>query len=86
MTTSLNAKELTDIMDKQWATTKDIQRIGCCGINKAQRIKKEIRNQMLDAGMFIPRYLVDMEYVIKYFHINEKRMRKLSRNGGVTNG
>ena len=86
MTKSLDAKELTQIMDKQWATTKDIQKIGCCGINKAQRIKQEIRNKMIDDGAFTPRYLVDMEYVIRYFHINEKRYRRLAKNGGAING
>ena len=86
MTKSLNAKEMSEIMNKQWATTKDIQLIGCCGINKAQRIKRAIRNQMLDEGLFIPQHMVAMEYVIKYFHINEKRIRNLSKMGGVANG
>ena len=86
MVKSLNAKEMSKIMENQWATTKDIQMIGCCGINKAQRIKREIRNQMIDDGLFSPRYMVSMEYVIKYFHINEKRIRHLTRTGGVVNG
>lgn len=85
MNKSLNATQVLETINKLWASTADIQKIGCVGYNKALKIKNEIRNQMVDDGWVFPRYLVSMEYVIKYFNIDEKRLRKLANQGGVTN-
>ncbi len=85
MTKSLNANQVLETISKLWASTADIQKIGCVGYNKALKIKREIRNQMVDDGMVFPRYMVSMEYVIKYFNIDEKKLRKMASQGGVTN-
>lgn len=85
MNKSLNSTQLLETINKLWASTTDIQKIGCVGYNKALKIKREIRNQMVDDGMVFPRYMVSMEYVIKYFNINEKKLRKMADQGGVTN-
>lgn len=85
MNKSLNATQVLETINKLWASTADIQKIGCVGYNKALKIKNEIRNQMVDDGWVFPRYLVSMEYVIKYFNIDEKRLKKLADQGGVTN-
>lgn len=85
MTKSMNANQVLETINKLWASTADIQKIGCVGYNKALKIKNEIRNQMVDDGWVFPRYLVSMEYVIKYFNIDEKKLRKMADQGGVTN-
>ena len=81
----MNAILVLETINKLWASTADIQKIGCVGYNRALKIKNEIRNQMVDDGWVFPRYLVSMEYVIKYFNIDEKRLKKLADQGGVTN-
>ncbi len=85
MGNSLNASELLELTSKLWASTEDIKRIGCVGKNKALKIKNEIRNQMVDDNMVFPRYLVSMEYVKKYFKIDDKKLLLLV-SGGVING
>lgn len=85
MNKSITVSELVELMDNVWSTTKDIQRIGSVGINKAYEIRDIIRNQMIDDGKFVPRYKVATEYVIKYFNIDEKKIRKIAL-GGVGNG
>ena len=85
MNKSITVSELVALMDNVWSTTKDIQRIGSVGINKAYEIRDIIRNQMIDDGRFVPRYKVATEYVIKYFNIDEKKIRKIAL-GGVGNG
>lgn len=85
MNKNMNATQVLETINKLWASTADIQKIGCVGYNKALKIKNEIRNQMVDDGWVFPRYLVSMEYVIKYFNIDEKRLKKLADQGGVTN-
>ena len=85
MNKSITVSELVELMDNVWSTTKDIQRIGSVGINKAYEIRDIIRNQMIDDGRFVSRYKVATEYVIKYFNIDEKKIRKIAL-GGVGNG
>lgn len=85
MNKNMNATQVLETINKLWASTADIQKIGCVGYNRALKIKNEIRNQMVDDGWVFPRYLVSMEYVIKYFNIDEKRLKKLADQGGVTN-
>ena len=85
MNKNMNAIQVLETINKLWASTADIQKIGCVGYNRALKIKNEIRNQMVDDGWVFPRYLVSMEYVIKYFNIDEKRLKKLADQGGVTN-
>lgn len=84
MTKSLTAKETLQIIERNFATTNDIMQLGCCGINKARKIKSEIRNKMVDEGYAIPRNLVDMKLVEQYFKID--RIRLLSLVGGVLSG
>lgn len=85
MNKSMNANQVLETINKLWASTADIQKIGCVGYNKALKIKNEIRNQMVDDGLVFPRYLVSMEYVVRYFKIDEKKLRKMADKGGVTN-
>lgn len=85
MNKSMNANQVLETINKLWASTADIQKIGCVGYNKALKIKNEIRNQMVDDGWVFPRYLVSMEYVVRYFKIDEKKLRKMADQGGVTN-
>ena len=82
--TSLTASEVKEIVSKMWASTDDIKKLGCIGNNKALRIKRELRNKMVDEGYAIPRNLVDMQLVIKYFKIDLNKIDKLA--GGVING
>ena len=82
--TSLTAPEVKNIISKMWASTDDIKKLGCIGNNKALKIKKELRNKMVDEGYAIPRNLVDMQLVIKYFKIDLNKIEKLA--GGVSNG
>ena len=80
MKNRVSADELLDIFNNQWATTKDIMKIGAVGKNKALKIKTEIsaaiNNQQ---GLTLPRNLVPMEYVIDYFRINITYLKKVAR-------
>ncbi len=87
MTNSITASELLKLINNVWSSTKDIQKIGCVGVNQAYQIRNIIRSQMIDDGKFVPRYMVATEYVLKYFNINEKKIRKnaILEAGGIVN-
>ena len=84
MTKSLTAEETYKIVKKMWASTEDIKKLGCIGNNKALKIKREIRNKMVDEGYVIPRNLVDMQLVVDYFKLDLNKIERLV--GGVING
>jgi len=77
---NISTKEMSELMNKIWASTDDIKKIGCIGKNKALEIKREIQEQMREDKMVYPRNLVAMNYVIRYFHIDERKI------GGLLNG
>lgn len=67
----LRAKELLDMANQTWASTKDIRMIGAIGVNKALEIKKEIQKKQLDRGDNLPNtHLVSMKEVMNYFNID----------------
>ena len=78
-TQKLNASELLELLNSQWASVNDIRLIGNVGLNTARSIKKEIVMLVEDTGKKLPPNLVPMEYVIHYFNINIQYLRKISR-------
>lgn len=68
--TIIQADEMLEILNKQWATIQDIMKIGALGRNKAGNIKNEIERNIIDQGLKLPNNLVPMEKVIEYFKIN----------------
>ena len=68
--TIIQADEMLEILNKQWATIQDIMKIGALGRNKPRNIKNEIERNIIDQGLKLPNNLVPMEKVIEYFKIN----------------
>ncbi len=68
--TIIQADEMLEILNRQWATIQDIMKIGALGRNKARNIKNEIERNIIDQGLKLPNNLVPMEKVIEYFKIN----------------
>ena len=83
MSEPIKANELLEITSRLWASTKDIQKIGCVGQARALKIMNDIKNQMSDDNMISPRYLVSMDYVLKYFKIDEQKIKKMLIMGGA---
>lgn len=78
MNNDMTANETLLIISKQWATTKDIMKIACIGEARALKIKKSIHEKLYDAGYVLPRNMIPMEEVIKYFKINIDFLKKLA--------
>lgn len=76
----ITAKEMLEIVSQQWATVYDIQKIGNCGKNQAQKVKKEIKEKVKnDLNKDLPRGLVPMEQVVDYYHININYLKKVTK-------
>ena len=72
----MNAEQILELIDQQWATTTDITKIGKCGREKAVKIKKEIKEQ-LGNSYYLPNGMIPMEKVVEYFNININYLKKI---------
>ncbi len=75
---SLTAEEMLEIMNKQWASTKDIQALASVGEQKALKIKNEI-NEILEQDGYIAIGKVPMEKLVEYLKININYLKKISK-------
>lgn len=80
----LNADELLDLASSQWASAKDIMKIGSVGRNKAYAIRQQIAISYYNDDKVRNRGLVPMAEVLKYFGIDLNYLKEIT--GGVKNG
>lgn len=80
----LNADELLDLASSQWASAKDIMKIGSVGRNKAYAIKQQIAISYYNDDKVRNSGLVPMSEVLKYFGIDLNYLKEIT--GGVKNG
>ena len=78
----MKARELLELLDKQWANTKDIQKIGGIGEAKALKVKKQIRDELInDKNYYLPNErTVPMSEVVKFFKIDINYLKKVERS------
>ena len=74
----MEAKEMLELISKQYATSEDIKKLAGCGINEARRINNEIKEKLKD--YYLPSYKVPMEEVVKYLNININYLKKVERS------
>ncbi len=75
----ISISDTLKLLDKQWANTSDIAKIGCVGINRAGAIKKEISRIVESENYKLPFGLVPMKYVIDYFKIDINYLKKIEK-------
>ena len=80
----LNADELLNLASSQWASAKDIMKIGSVGRNKACAIRQQIAISYYNDDKVRNRGLVPMSEVLKYFGIDLNYLKEIT--GGVKNG
>ena len=74
----LNANEILEKINNQWASTKDIKALACVGNNKAYEIKTKITKDLEENGYFLPKGLIPMEKLVEYLKINIKYLQKVA--------
>ena len=65
----LTAEEMLQMASSQWASAKDIMKIGGVGRNKAYAIRTEIAKECYNDNKIRNRRLVPMKEVLNYFDI-----------------
>ena len=76
----MTAEETLKLISKQWCNLEDLMKLGEIGRNNALKIKKEIRNNLIEKGYKLPNHNIPMNEVIKYLNIDinylESRIKK----------
>ena len=73
----LSAEQLLDLATSQWASAKDIMKIGSVGRNKAYAIRQEIAISYYKDNKVRNRGLVPMSEVLKYFDIDLNYLKEV---------
>ncbi len=66
----MEAQETLNLISKQWCTLEDLMALGEFGRNSALKVKREIKNKLINQGYKIPSHVIPMKEVIDYLNIN----------------
>ena len=72
----LPAIEILSILDRYWINTKDIKSIACVGVDKANKIKREVEHLCELEKMKLPYGFVPADKVVDYLKINIKYLKQ----------
>lgn len=66
----MEVQETLDLISKQWCTLEDLMALGEFGRNSALKVKREIKNKLINQGYKIPSHVIPMKEVVDYLNIN----------------
>lgn len=66
----MEAQETLNLISKQWCTLEDLMTLGEFGRNSALKVKREIKNKLINQGYKIPSHVIPMKEVVDYLNIN----------------
>ncbi len=76
---SATAKDILEILNKQWLSAKDIKIVASVGLNRAYQIRDEIQQELEEKNFFHPAYMVPSEFVVKKLGLNLKYLRQMAK-------
>nr|DAH24368.1 MAG TPA: hypothetical protein [Caudoviricetes sp.] len=79
---SATAAEILSLLNKQWASNKDIMKIGGVGLNRAIADRKEIEIKVKEKygqNCRLPSAQVPMVEVVNFYNININYLKKVSQ-------
>lgn len=76
----LDINQTLDLVNKQWATTNDIMQLGFVCYSNARKVSNVIKNNLVEKGYSLPRGLVPMKEVVKFFNIDINYLKKIKNN------
>lgn len=66
----MEAQETLNLISKQRCTLEDLMALGEFGRNSALKVKREIKNKLINQGYKIPSHVIPMKEVVDYLNIN----------------
>ena len=79
----MNAKETLNLISKQWCDVNDLRKLTGLGKNSVNKLKNEIRIDLINKGYQLPSKLLPMNEVVSYLKINIGYLQKMAKE--ITN-
>lgn len=67
---SVSAKEILDIISKQWCNSQDFSILSNTGKNKTLKLMKDLRLKLEKENYFLPKNVLPMDKVVEYLDLN----------------
>ena len=74
----MNANEMIKIISKVWCTNEDLQKLSGLGITNTSKLKIKIKEEIEKNGKVLPKGLLPMSEVVKYFNIDIDYYKKIA--------
>ncbi len=62
----MEAQETLNLIFKRWCTLEDLMALGEFGRNSALKVKREIKNKLINQGYKIPSHVIPMKEIILF--------------------
>lgn len=74
----MDANEIITIISKVWCSTNDLKILSGLGYTKTAYLKKEIRDDLLSKGIYLPKGKLPMSEVVKRLNIDIDHYKKVA--------
>lgn len=72
------AKNILEIISKQYCTTSDLMILSNSGKNTCLKIKKQLREKLQNENYYLPKNVLPMDKVVEFLNINISYLKKVS--------
>lgn len=73
-----SAKNILEIISKQYCTTSDLMILTNSGKNTCLKLKRQLREQLEQENYFLPKSVLPMDRVVEFLKINIPYLKKVS--------
>ena len=74
----MNAKETLQLISKQWCDLDDLMQLAEIGKNNAIKLRREIKNDLIEKGYRLPSNRLPMIEVVRKLKININYLEKMA--------
>lgn len=75
----MDARETLKLISKQWCDLNDLMSLTGIGKNNAVKLRKEIKNELIEKGYTLPKNRLPMIEVINKLKININYLEKMAK-------
>lgn len=78
-TLNMDARETLKLISKQWCNLDDLMRLAEIGKNNAVKLRKEIKQDLINQGYTLPNNRLPMIEVVNKLRININYLEKMAK-------
>ena len=75
----MDAKDTLKLISKQWCNLDDLMKLAEIGKNNAVKLRREIKNDLIDKGYTLPNNRLPMIEVVNKLKININYLEKMAK-------